>query len=131
MGIMKKKKEDEGCGGCTYCCNLLTFTMPSELVDFAFREFYKTRNCQLNDTATVTYITVPFPCPHLVEGEGCAIHEDKPLACQEFDGRDHPVTKEVCEKQRGRRHGKKTFLKGDAIWGHGSSSGHGKKHRGK
>jgi hypothetical protein len=99
---MKKKKikqeEKKTCGDCTYCCEVMTFISRGVPPSVA-REFYKARGCDLHYGKTETYITFPYPCPHLEKGKGCKIEDNKPQSCINFDGRNNPVTKDKCKLQ--------------------------------
>jgi Fe-S-cluster containining protein len=64
-------------------------------------EFYIARGCRVlrcdvEKDSSVYQIYVPYLCPHLREGEGCAIYEKRPLACIEYIGKLDPLVKEIC-----------------------------------
>jgi Fe-S-cluster containining protein len=90
-----KKEIDNPCGDCHYCCEVLTFVSRG-VPPSAAREFYKARGCQLHYTKDATFISIDYPCPHLDKEKGCLLEDNKPESCRNFDGRNNPVTKDVC-----------------------------------
>jgi len=86
------------------CCKWIAFTY-GELSGQAL-EFYLARGCKIlrcdpyidgEKKGTSLYrIYIPHPCPHLIEGKGCAIYDRRPLVCLEYSGSDDPLVKELC-----------------------------------
>jgi Fe-S-cluster containining protein len=93
---VKKKKTENKCGACHYCCEVLTFAFPG-MPDFEAKSFYQTRGVDFKYGRSMTYATIEYPCIHLKKGFGCQIYEKRPKACRELDGRRNPVTKDRCE----------------------------------
>ncbi len=52
------------------------------------RAFYKVREIEifLDKGNGLFYLTIPHRCPQLTP-HGCAIYEDRPMACRVYDGR--------------------------------------------
>lgn len=63
-------------------------------------EHYLARGCKILKAdiqdSTVYRIYVPFTCPHLIEGEGCGIYDERPEICVEYQGEHDPIVQDVC-----------------------------------
>jgi Fe-S-cluster containining protein len=64
-------------------------------------EYYIARGCKVLaadvDGRRLYRVYIPHVCPNLVEGDGCAIYAQRPLACIEYEGGDDPLVKDVCK----------------------------------
>jgi len=90
LNATKKKKL---CLKCQACCKAIAIPTlrPSER-DMIF---YKARGCKLSQFKGALCIVIPSICPQLSK-DGCKIQDKKPMDCQDFDGRKHPVTAGIC-----------------------------------
>jgi len=82
-----EKLKSELCLKCLRCCKILKLTFeapPSPMMT----EFYKVRGCKVGYDAENRYffLAIPYTCPQLTEN-GCAIYENRPQACKDYDGR--------------------------------------------
>ena len=80
------------------CCKWIGWTT-SEMSGRSL-EFYIARGAKVLSAdiegKRIYRIYIKDTCPHLVEGEGCAIYARRPLACIEFEGKLDPLTRDVC-----------------------------------
>ena len=95
--------DKEKCIACGHqCCRFCGFTT-SEMSGRSL-EFYAARGCKIlaadMDGTRVYRVYIPNVCIHLVEGEGCAIYERRPLACIEA-GVEDPIISDVCQIKEG------------------------------
>jgi Fe-S-cluster containining protein len=99
--------DKEKCIQCGHqCCKWCGFT--SDTLSGRSVEFYLAKGCKIlradkydwmhpdRDVGHLFRVYVPSKCPHLVEGEGCDIYEDRPLACVEYCGSLDPLLQDVC-----------------------------------
>lgn len=99
--------DKEKCIQCGHqCCRWCGFT--TDKMSTRSLEFFLAKGCKILRADKVyllrpdSYVGglyrvyVPSVCPHLVEGEGCAIYERRPLACIEYEGRLDPLLADVC-----------------------------------
>jgi Fe-S-cluster containining protein len=95
----------ESCKICGHqCCRWLGFTHGD--ISGKALEFYLRRGCKIlrgdlyedgvKTDQSMYRIFVPHVCPHLIEGEGCSIYENRPLVCVEYSGKTDELMKEGC-----------------------------------
>lgn len=82
------------CRACQWCCHHLTIP-----VAYADDEFFSARGHQTCRRETGDEVLIKVPCQHITDS-GCAIYEDRPLACILFPWESHPLIKEHCELMR-------------------------------
>lgn len=107
--VMTDKEKCISCGH--QCCRWIGFT--SDTMSGRSLEFYIARGCKVlradrydlehpdRDAGSLYRVYIPYVCPHLVEGEGCAVYAQRPLACIEYEGRLDPLMKDVCRIKEG------------------------------
>jgi len=94
--------DEMGCTdvGCTACCRWMTFVINTGTdanLAAKYAQFYRARGCTVKVlTGATIAIMVPKACPHLIE-DGCAIYDDRPLLCREYDGRYDPFMAAQCK----------------------------------
>jgi Fe-S-cluster containining protein len=99
--------DKEKCIQCSHqCCRWTGFT--SDVMSGRSLEYYIARGGRIlradktdlmhpdRDAGSLYRVYIPSVCPHLVEGEGCAIYERRPLSCIEYVGADDPLLTDVC-----------------------------------
>ncbi len=96
--------DKEKCSACGHlCCKSIGFTT-SEMSGRSL-EFYLARGCRIlrcdQDGVSLYRVYIPHVCPHLIEGDGCAIYDRRPLSCLEHEGHVDPLTKDVCKIKEG------------------------------
>ncbi len=93
---MNKTQQQEDCIKCQLCCKALVFRIAPSKTSL---EFYRARGLKIHKDgswlADDYFVEVPHVCPHLTNN-GCDIYENRPLACQAFDGKRNVATKEKC-----------------------------------
>lgn len=91
--------DKEKCIACGHQCCLWCGFTTSEMSGRSL-EFYIARGCKVlrcdQDGVSLYRVYIPHVCPHLVEGEGCAIYDQRPLACIEA-GPEDPIISDVCQ----------------------------------
>jgi Fe-S-cluster containining protein len=86
----KKKKL---CVKCQACCKILAVPTPAPSKDAM--EFYKARGCRMVKYKGVNRLVISHTCPQLAK-DGCKIYSNRPLDCQEFDGRRDLLVGDAC-----------------------------------
>ena len=85
-----KSRKQKLCLECQKCCsNVAVYTHP-DFYDCSGEqvvEFYRMRGFGVQNDRGALLLTIPFPCPHLA-ADGCKIYEQRPQACQEYNGID-------------------------------------------
>lgn len=84
------------CLSCQWCCHHL-------FVPLAYNddEFYMTRGHDCIHRQHSDEVLIGVTCQHSTK-DGCAIYEERPLACHLFPYEDHPVIREHCALMRER-----------------------------
>ena len=82
-----EKRKSELCLKCLRCCEVIKLVFekpPSQTM----MEFYKVRGCKVGYEKETGYffLSIPCKCPQLTLN-GCAIYENRPQACRDYDGR--------------------------------------------
>jgi Fe-S-cluster containining protein len=94
------KIKSDLCLECLECCKWLVYPLPvrkdqpQDVVDRT-KHFYETRGCETMLYKNRFLIKIFSPCQHLTP-RGCAIYDDRPLLCKNYDGRDSPISKDDC-----------------------------------
>ena len=71
--------------------------MSGRSLEFFLASGCKILKCMLDHNDDIYRIYIPFPCPHLVIGEGCSCYEQRPLACIEFEPEEDPIVRDICK----------------------------------
>lgn len=84
----------ELCKGCQWCCKHL-------IIPVAYRddEFLTARGHDCIHSEWKDEVLIKVDCQHITE-DGCAIYEDRPLACHVFPQDTHPMVWDHCEVMR-------------------------------
>jgi Fe-S-cluster containining protein len=90
------KKKSELCLKCLECCKVVMFRARLDPDNSRTQEFAYARGCSFLKMPDGPLVVIPFPCPNLT-AEGCKIYENRPLACQTFDGRKDPLVGDKCK----------------------------------
>ena len=104
--------DKEKCVLCNHqCCRWIGWTT-SEMSGRSL-EFYIARGCKVlradytnavgtdKTSGSLYRVYVPNVCINLIEGEGCAIYERRPLICIEYEGSLDPLVQDVCKLKGG------------------------------
>jgi Fe-S-cluster containining protein len=95
---MTDEQKQELCLKCHKCCEQLLFEIympPIHELAMDVRNFYEARGCTVFTLEQGNFVTVPLSCPHLTK-RGCAIYEDRPVACRMYDGTKSPTLADEC-----------------------------------
>lgn len=90
LNATKKKKL---CLQCQACCRLVY--IPTKLPDKRDEPFYKARGIKFIKVKGTLHAAIPSRCPNLTVA-GCAIYNNRPDACKDYDGREDPLLKDIC-----------------------------------
>lgn len=84
------------CIRCQECCRWMTFILDNVTVE-TLRPIYEARGCRFEpiEGHNATALMVPSTCQQLTK-DGCAIYEDRPQYCRDYDGRDDPFMMHEC-----------------------------------
>lgn len=85
------------CKKCGECCKQLIFFIPSLPPEHV--EYYEKKGCVIEGTR----LLIPYVCPHLTEDNLCAIHEDKPILCKEYEGQSGYYIPKGCSYDRSKK----------------------------
>jgi Fe-S-cluster containining protein len=80
------------CLQCHKCCMQLPMSLKYEPDSQMFKEiseFFIAHGCTATVIAGTFVLSVPHVCQHLTE-KGCAIYENRPQVCRNYDGRRDP-----------------------------------------
>ena len=91
-----KKKAQELCLACQYCCKTLAMSVNAVQFSDEMRKFFIARGCELyEDTPEVVWVIMPSVCPNLTTF-GCKIYDSRPVVCRAYDGRFLPFMDKKC-----------------------------------
>lgn len=62
---------------------MLGFTVPDLHKFREYQIYYKAHGCKIEGNMVI----VPMRCPHLTADNDCDIHENKPIICRQFKGK--------------------------------------------
>ena len=81
------------CKKCGKCCQVIVLPIPGKIMEKSYvQDWLSVRKCKVvAKDPYVSYVMVDHTCPQLKKANGefsCAIYQDRPEACKNFDGRN-------------------------------------------
>ena len=91
MARRLEKEKSRLCLECMKCCKFIKVRL-TEFPTKRTRELYEAKKVKIyyEKETGLYFLLIPYRCPQLTP-HGCAIYENRPQACKDYDGRLDPA----------------------------------------
>ena len=90
---MDEELKQKICIKCQWCCKHVYLPIEARGANISFSA---ARGIEIRFDGMKPYAILEQTCQHLTE-KGCGIYQDRPFACQNYDGRRDKFHSEMCQ----------------------------------
>lgn len=99
--------DSEICINCNECCRWMSFTLnpPNAVAEGELAHYYTLHGCKIVRVVgqqRMFVVMVPCICRQLGDDGRCAVYEERPDLCRNYDGRQDPLMRKYCRLPKAR-----------------------------